>query len=95
MSFPWSPAWFHRLPTQQMCHPVAPTEDCKKNHKIDKKLLKWKYNKKKKNSEGSRNHKHKINPYRGNHHQLTLNTFMKNLISYHSQKMTSKRICVT
>lgn len=37
----------------------------------------------KKNSEGSRNHKHTVNPYRANHHRLTLNTFMKNFkISY-------------
>lgn len=45
------------------------------------------------NSEGPKNHKHNVNQYRENHHCLTLNTFIKNLILYYKRWLERESLC--
>lgn len=45
------------------------------------------------NSEGPKNHKHNVNQYRANHHCLTLNTFIKNLILYYKRWLERESLC--
>lgn len=69
-----------------MCYFVVLIGDCKKNYKIDKKLLKWKYIIIKKNLGGLRNYKYTVNLYRVNYYRLTLNILMKNFKIFYDKR---------